>query len=529
METIHTLRENIQEIDLQIQKIILTVVRDRQHIITKQEAHRDLSNPLVAKISEAIAGIRWKQSLYDAFLSHKITTLLDQRTILVQEVWKRKIKHQKDIYDPKQKQHCKATRSSLWDTSEEQEILAKVYECIHDHAVETQQRIQYQKLWTTNIPATTNPIAAYIKTLHETYGDFVDISTIIGTPTYTDQQEKNIIVERIQHARYPDKKQQDFIQAVKTYCQSAYNITDIDPHHITFVPWSRKWVMDTIQFSLPENGVLLSPSPGYPWRSQAAKQKNATIHHYDGLSGDDTLWQQAVCQAKNTKADAIILNFPNNPTWWAPSRKTLTKVLERCKKNNITIIADNAYAEVVYDDQYHYSIITRALQNDYIAKTIELHSASKDFSLAWIRAWYALWSPSLISRLKTSITIWSGPSTIDTWLYAHALQQSNDHETMRAYYRQRRDNAIAFFTSLWCEIIWWEPRGAFYLTCRIPPSYKHFTSFEKKIVEKYGFGLLPLSHVFDGDAQKLQWYFRVCYTGDLFKDKQSLFPQETWK
>src|SRR5699024_12222561 len=68
----------------------------------------------------------------------------------------------------------------------------------------------------------------------------------------------------------------------------------------------------------------------------------------DGFQLDPEILQKAI--TKKTKA--IIINSPNNPTGAVFSKKTVQKIAEIAKENNLFVLSDEIYEEFVYQGEF---------------------------------------------------------------------------------------------------------------------------------------------------------------------------------
>ena len=64
------------------------------------------------------------------------------------------------------------------------------------------------------------------------------------------------------------------------------------------------------------------------------------------------LTRSALEAAYSPKAKVLILPYPNNPTGATMDREQLRAVADFCIENDLIVITDEIYSELVYDRQY---------------------------------------------------------------------------------------------------------------------------------------------------------------------------------
>jgi aspartate aminotransferase len=83
--------------------------------------------------------------------------------------------------------------------------------------------------------------------------------------------------------------------------------------------------------------------------------------------------------------DVFYLNTPHNPTGKVFSREEMSLVNELCRKNNVLIISDEAYKDLVYDGKKHTSMLE--FDGDHI---ISVFTGSKSFAATGLRMGYSV-------------------------------------------------------------------------------------------------------------------------------------------
>jgi aspartate/methionine/tyrosine aminotransferase len=96
---------------------------------------------------------------------------------------------------------------------------------------------------------------------------------------------------------------------------------------------------------------------------------------------------------------AIFLNTPHNPTGAMLSRDRLLEIVALARANNLWIISDEAYEDILYEPWTHTSI--GSIAGDYADRVISIFSFSKSHAMSGLRVGYIVTtSPTLHDRIR---------------------------------------------------------------------------------------------------------------------------------
>ena len=107
----------------------------------------------------------------------------------------------------------------------------------------------------------------------------------------------------------------------------------------------------------------------------------------------NTSWFEKSLEEEKGKI-IILLNFPNNPTWYSPRESEINKIVEIITKkakqwNEIVVIIDDAYFWLFYeDDIYKQSIFAKLNNAKENIITIKIDWASKEDYSWGLRVWF---------------------------------------------------------------------------------------------------------------------------------------------
>ena len=161
------------------------------------------------------------------------------------------------------------------------------------------------------------------------------------------------------------------------------------------------------------------------------------------------------------KTKAVILNAPNNPTGMVYSEGELRAIADVAVKNDIYVVADEMYENLIYGDKKHVSIAS--LGEEIYKRTITCSGLSKSYSMTGWRIGYT-GSSAEIAKLMGSIQSHqtSNPNSIAQKAALEALQGPQDAvAAMREEFDQRRKYMYERVSQM-PLVDALEPEGAFY-------------------------------------------------------------------
>ncbi|HTK08647.1 MAG TPA: aminotransferase class I/II-fold pyridoxal phosphate-dependent enzyme [Ktedonobacteraceae bacterium] len=141
--------------------------------------------------------------------------------------------------------------------------------------------------------------------------------------------------------------------------------------------------------------------------------------------------------AFSKKTRALILNTPQNPTGRVFTREELTMIAELCIEHDVTVIVDEVYEHLLYDDAVHIPIATLP---GMFERTVTISSAGKLFSATGWKIGWVYGHPDLIegvSRAHQFITFAVHHPTQEAVAQALNLPDSYYDDFKKLYARKR--------------------------------------------------------------------------------------------
>lgn len=162
------------------------------------------------------------------------------------------------------------------------------------------------------------------------------------------------------------------------------------------------------------------------------------------------------------RSKVLMLNSPNNPTGMIYSEEELRAIADICVENDLYVISDEIYENLVYD---HYKHVSIASFNDEIKKrTIVINGVSKSYAMTGWRIGYSASNPEIakvISNFQSHAA--SNPNSIAQCATIAALRGPQDEmKKMVAAFDERRNYMVKRMNEIE-GVHCIKPHGAFYV------------------------------------------------------------------
>lgn len=245
---------------------------------------------------------------------------------------------------------------------------------------------------------------------------------------------------------------------------------------------SKEGFANMAQAMVNPGDVILVPNPTYPIHAFGFIISGATIQHLpilpDTMSTPDGFFEVLDQNVRNSVPlpKALVLNFPGNPTAEVVDLDFYKEVVSYCKKNDILILSDLAYAEIYYDfDNPPPSILQVEGAKDI---AVEFTSLSKTYSMPGWRMGFAVGNERLIGALTRIKSYLDYGAFTPIQVAASAALDSPDSviQEIRDVYKHRRDVLIDAFDRVGWHVP--APEATMFAWAPIPEPLKKLGSLE---------------------------------------------------
>lgn len=148
---------------------------------------------------------------------------------------------------------------------------------------------------------------------------------------------------------------------------------------------------------------LLIGAPSYPAHLAAARLAGFACHYFDLCADEDQMLSGLAREMAEHRGAVLLLNFPNNPTGQAVTKKFYAALLPLAKRYEIFVVNDFVYGEMGFGSLEPPSLLS---VEGAIQVAAEIYSLSKAYSVPGWRVGALLGNAGLVgqvSRLKSIV------------------------------------------------------------------------------------------------------------------------------
>ena len=224
------------------------------------------------------------------------------------------------------------------------------------------------------------------------------------------------------------------------------------------------------------------------------------------------------------KTKAVVLNYPNNPTGAALSRKELEEIAEVAEERDLVVISDEIYGSLTYGDNGDSGERGRghtcfSSLNGMRERTVLLNGFSKAYAMTGWRIGYAAGNRELLEAMMKihQYVMLCAPITAQK-AALEALSPRCDCETekMVEEYNRRRRLMLAGLREVGLECF--EPKGAFYTFPSVESTGLSSEEFAKRLLLEEKVVVIPGS-VFGACGEG---FVRCSYAVSQYEIKEAL-------
>jgi alanine-synthesizing transaminase len=303
------------------------------------------------------------------------------------------------------------------------------------------------------------------------------------------------LIEAVQDPRTHRYSMSKGIPGLRKACAGYYERrfgVKLDPEtEVVATLGSKEGLANLAQAISSPGDTILVPNPSYPIHQFGFIIAGASVRSIPYTPDDEML--RALDQAVRhsvPKPTAVIVNFPSNPTALVASIEFYRDLVAFCRKHELFILSDLAYAELYFGTTPPPSVLEVPGAKDV---TVEFTSMSKTYNMPGWRMGFAVGNPRLVAALtRVKSYLDYGAFTPIQVAAAAALNGPQDCVAeMRALYRERRDVLVKGLRGAGWDVPSIE--GSMFLWAPIPEKFRHLGSvgFSKLLLEKSKVAVAP--------------------------------------
>lgn len=265
-------------------------------------------------------------------------------------------------------------------------------------------------------------------------------------------------------------------KAVCARYKNLYDV-DLDPETEAIVTMGSKEGLAHLCLAMLQPGdVVLAPDPTYPIHKYAPIIAGADVRSVP--IGPDRNFFEDLTEAMRhawPRPKLLFLSYPHNPTTEVVDLDFFQKIVDFARENDLWVIHDLAYADLVFDGYKAPSFLQARGAKDV---GVEFYTLSKSYSMPGWRVGFCMGNQRLIHAL-TRIKSYLDYGIFQPVQIAATVALQGSDECVRQIcdiYKERRDKLIEGFNR-----IGWEtkaPRATMFVWARIPEPFRKMGSVE---------------------------------------------------
>jgi alanine-synthesizing transaminase len=294
---------------------------------------------------------------------------------------------------------------------------------------------------------------------------------------------------------------------------------DIDPEHEAMAVIGTKEGLSHLALALIDEGDLaLVPNPTFPIHIYSIVLAGGSVVSIPLREENDFVPSLAeIAQDIWPRPKALILSFPHNPTGAVVELGFFEEVVDFAKRENIIVIHDLAYSDIVFDGYKAPSFLQAKGAKDV---GVEFISLSKSYNMAGWRCGFAVGNRDIIEALGRIKGYYDygifAPIQVASIM---ALRTPMDVVAENAeVYRQRRDLLVEEFNRIGWNVP--KPKATMFVWAPIPEPYRHLSSmdFAMKLLDEAEVCVSPGA----GFGHNGEGYVRIALVENEYRLRQAI-------
>jgi alanine-synthesizing transaminase len=264
--------------------------------------------------------------------------------------------------------------------------------------------------------------------------------------------------------------------AICAWYQRNYNV-NLDPETEAIVTMGSKEGLAHLALAMVAPGdVVLTPTPSYPIHPYSIIIAGGEVRGFP-LRQDGDFFEDMLSAFRQTlpRPKILILSFPHNPTTAVVDLGFFKKVVAFAKENNLYVVHDLAYADIVFDGYKAPSFMQVPGAKDV---GVEFFTLSKSYSMPGWRVGFCVGNTKMVGALQ-KIKSYLDYGIFQPIQIAGIIALNGPQECVRetvAMYRSRRDTLVDGLNRIGWKVE--KPLATMFVWARIPEAYREAGSLE---------------------------------------------------
>lgn len=298
-------------------------------------------------------------------------------------------------------------------------------------------------------------------------------------------------------------------EAIAKYISESRGM-EVSADEVAVTPGAKPIMFFGILACVDEGDEVIYPNPGFPIYESVIDFVGAKPVPVPLREAVDFRFDlEALKQSVSEKTRMIIINSPQNPTGGFLLKSDLEAIAELAIENDIIIMSDEVYSQIIYDEAKHESI---AALPEMKERTILIEGHSKTYAMTGWRLGYGVMPADLAEQVaKLMVNSNSCTSAPVQMAGLEALTGPQDEVKKMVSELKRRRDAIVSGLNAIDGITCKNPLGAFYVFPNVTAMPMSSDEFAEYLLQEYAVATLSGTAFGKyGDG-----YLRLSYAGSL--------------
>jgi len=264
--------------------------------------------------------------------------------------------------------------------------------------------------------------------------------------------------------------------AITKWYQRRFGV-ELDPDSEAIVTIGvKEGLSHLVLVSIRPGDVVFTPNPTYPIHPYSAIIAGGDVRGIPVGPGQD-FFENLMTATKQTwpRPKILVISYPHNPTTEVVTLDFFQKVVDYARENQILVIHDFAYADLVFDGYQAPSFLQAKGAKDV---GVEFFSLSKSYSMAGWRMGFCCGNPEAVAALKR-IKSYLDYGVFQPIQIASIIALNGPEDCVkeiRSTYKERRDALVRGLNRAGWKIV--KPKGTMFVWGRIPEKHRKLGSVE---------------------------------------------------
>jgi alanine-synthesizing transaminase len=291
--------------------------------------------------------------------------------------------------------------------------------------------------------------------------------------------------------------------AIASWYRRRFGV-DIDPDNEAIVTIGvKEGISHLILVTIRPGDIVFTPNPTYPIHPFSAIIAGGEVRGIPMGPGID-FFDNLTNAVRQTwpRPKVLIINFPHNPTTEVVDLSFFEKIVDFAKENNLMVIHDFAYADLVFDGYKAPSFLQAKGAKDV---GVEFFSLSKSYSMAGWRIGFCVGNKEVIAALRRIKSYLDygifQPIQIAGIIALNGLDEKDDKENLCEQqecvkeivetYKSRRNALISGLKRSGWNVP--SPKGTMFVWAKIPEKFGKIGSveFSKMLIKEAQVAVSP--------------------------------------